>query len=45
MAREFRALFQHRSGYNQRCELFRWTKIADQILTKADRQKNSDTRH
>jgi transposase len=32
-------------GYNQRCEPFRWTKTADQILTKANRQKNSDTRH
>src|SRR4051795_4851565 len=32
-------------GYNQRCEPFRWTKTADQILAKADRQKNSDTRH
>jgi transposase len=32
-------------GYNQRCRPFRWTKTADQILTKADRQKNSDTRH
>ena len=30
---------------NQRCELFRWTKTTDQILTKANRQKNSDTRH
>jgi transposase len=32
-------------GYNQRCEPFRWTKTADEILTKANRQKNSDTRH
>ena len=32
-------------AYNQRCEPFRWTKTADQILTKANRQKNSDTRH
>src|SRR4051795_6668192 len=32
-------------AYNQRCEPFRWTKTADQILAKADRQKNSDTRH
>jgi transposase len=32
-------------AYNQRCAPFRWTKTADQILTKADRQKNSDTRH
>src|SRR3954468_10452777 len=26
-------------GYNQRCQPFRWTKTADQILTKADRQR------
>ena len=32
-------------GYNQRCAPFRWTKTADQVLTKANRQKNSDTRH
>jgi transposase len=32
-------------AYNQRCEPFHWTKTADQILTKANRQKNSDTRH
>jgi transposase len=32
-------------AYNQRCEPFRWTKTADQILSKANRQKNSDTRH
>jgi transposase len=32
-------------AYNQRCEPFRWTKTADQILTKANRQKNSDTGH
>ena len=32
-------------GYNRRCEPFRWTKTADQILTKANRQKNSDTGH
>ena len=32
-------------AYNQRCEPFQWTKNADQILTQADRQKNSDTRH
>ena len=32
-------------GYNQRCAPFRWTKTADQILTKANRQKTSDTRH
>jgi hypothetical protein len=32
-------------GYNQRCEPFRWAKTAEQTLTKADRQKTSDTRH
>ena len=32
-------------AYNQRCEPFRWTKTAHQILAKTNRQKNSDTRH
>jgi transposase len=32
-------------AYNQRCQPFTWTKTADQILTKANRQKTSDTRH
>ena len=32
-------------GYNQRCEPFRWTKTADQILIKANPQTTSDTRH
>ena len=32
-------------GYNERCQPFTWTKTADQILTKANRQKTSDTRH
>jgi transposase len=32
-------------AYNERCQPFRWTKTADQILTKAKRQKTSDTRH
>jgi transposase len=31
--------------YNQRCEPFRWTKTADQILAKANPQTTSDTRH
>jgi hypothetical protein len=31
--------------YNQRCEPFKWTTTADQILTKAVRPKTSDTRH
>jgi hypothetical protein len=26
-------------AYNQRCEPFRWTKTADQILSKANRQE------
>jgi hypothetical protein len=26
-------------AYNQRCQPFTWTKTADQILTKADRQR------
>ncbi len=32
-------------GWNERCEPFTWTKTADQILTKAHRQKTSNTRH
>jgi transposase len=32
-------------AYNERCQPFAWTKAADQILAKADRQKTSDTRH
>jgi transposase len=32
-------------AYNERCEPFKWTKTADQILTKAIRPKTSDTRH
>ena len=32
-------------AYNQRCEPFTWTKTADQIPTKAGRQKTSDTGH
>jgi transposase len=32
-------------AYNQRCEPFRWTKTADQILGKANPQITSDTRH
>ncbi|MFV2013566.1 hypothetical protein ACFHVG_27720, partial [Micromonospora sp. LOL_027] len=32
-------------GYNQRCKPFAWTKTADQILTKANRKKTSDTGH
>jgi hypothetical protein len=32
-------------GYNTRCEPFRWTTTAEQILTKAVRQSTSDTEH
>jgi transposase len=32
-------------GYNARCQPFAWTKTADQILTKADRKRTSDTEH
>jgi hypothetical protein len=32
-------------AYNERCEPFRWTKTAEQILAKAIRPKKSDTRH
>jgi len=32
-------------AYNERCEPFAWTKTADQILTKTNRQKTSDTGH
>jgi transposase len=32
-------------GWNERCEPFVWTKTADEILTKANRKKTSNTRH
>ena len=32
-------------GWNERCQPFAWTKTADQILTKAQRKKTSNTRH
>jgi transposase len=32
-------------GYNDRCQPFVWTKTADQILTKADRKRTSNTGH
>jgi hypothetical protein len=32
-------------GWNERCQPFVWTKTADQILTKAQRKKTSNTRH
>jgi transposase len=32
-------------GYNDRCKPFAWTKTADQILNKTNREKTSDTEH
>jgi transposase len=32
-------------GWNDRCHPFIWTKTADQILTKANRQNTSETAH
>jgi hypothetical protein len=32
-------------GWNDRCHPFVWTKNADQILKKANRQKNSNAGH
>ncbi len=32
-------------GWNDRCHPFVWTKTADEILAKADRQKTSDAPH
>ena len=32
-------------GWNDRAHPFVWTKTADQILTKANRPKTSETRH
>ena len=32
-------------GWNERCQPFVRTKTADQILTKAQRKKTSNTRH
>jgi hypothetical protein len=32
-------------GWNDRCHPFVWTKNADQILAKADRQTTSDADH
>jgi transposase len=32
-------------GWNERCEPFVWTKDADTILTRANRQANSETVH
>jgi len=33
------------NGWNDRCHPFVWTKTAEQILTKANRQKTSETGH
>jgi len=33
------------TGWNDRCQPFAWTKTADQILTKANRQTTSDSAH
>ncbi|WP_026533764.1 transposase, partial [Arthrobacter sp. H14] len=33
------------NGWNERAHPFVWTKTADQILAKADRQTTSATRH
>jgi hypothetical protein len=32
-------------GWNDRCHPFTWTKTADQILKKANRQTNSNAGH
>jgi hypothetical protein len=32
-------------GWNDRCHPFLWTKPADQILAKANRQNTSETAH
>ncbi len=32
-------------GWNDRCHPFVWTKTADEILKRADRQKTSATDH
>jgi len=32
-------------GWNDRCQPFVWTKTADEILTKANRKKTSNTQH
>ena len=33
------------NGWNTRCAPFVWTKTADQVLTKANRQDTSTTNH
>jgi hypothetical protein len=32
-------------GWNQRCEPFTWTKPADEVLAKLNRQNTSATNH
>ena len=32
-------------AYNDRCQPFSWTKNADQLLAKSDRQRTNATRH
>jgi len=32
-------------GWNERCHPFTWTKTADEILSRATRQRSSDARH
>jgi hypothetical protein len=32
-------------AYNDRCQPFAWTKDADQIITKSNRQRTNATRH
>jgi hypothetical protein len=33
------------TAWNQRCQPFSWTKSADEILSKLDRQTTSATQH
>jgi hypothetical protein len=39
------AIRQFIEGWNERCEPFVWTKDADTILARANRQANSETNH
>jgi len=39
------AIRRYIDAYNERCEPFKWTKSADRILAKANRQKTSGTEH
>ena len=40
-----RAIRRFRDGWNQRCQPFTWTKDADQILAKLNRQNTPATDH